>query len=194
MKHLPCVQLRSARIPSIPGLIADHFWFVIDKQGDFNKKDRWEVWQNRDCGGESWCYLHKNLKAYSDNVGTGKSKKIQEWYGEEAERLIIQIENSVRNYPYQEKYRYWPGPNSNTYVQWILEKSKIDYMLGSSAIGKDYLPRVFSFKKNRGYIQIASPIFGIKIKWLCLLEVHILTLSIGVCREPLRITIPLLRL
>lgn len=201
---MPCVQLRSARIPSIPGIIADHFWFVIDKQvvaiTDHQKrhqkghqKDRWEIWQSKDCGGESWNHLHKNLKACADNVGCGESKLIYEWFGENAERLVSCIEQSSSRYPYQNRYHYWPGPNSNTYVQWVLDKADINYMLDSSAIGKDYSGVLFSIKKHKQYFQLASPLFGFKLKWPNQFEVHFLTLAFGIRIKPLRVLVPFKR-
>ncbi len=143
----PRVQLWSARIPGITGLIADHFWFVIAEQSELIRQDRWEVWQTKDCGGKSWGHIHKNLKAYSDNVGSGESRLVQEWTDEEAQRLIMHIEKSGSDYPYKHTYRYWPGPNSNTYVQWLLNQANINYRLDSSAIGKNYLKLGVIFKR-----------------------------------------------
>jgi hypothetical protein len=45
------------------------------------------------------------------------------------------IESSPSSYPFLEKYRYWPGPNSNTFAQWVVQ----DQMeLGIRAIGKSF--------------------------------------------------------
>ncbi|MFM7572213.1 MAG: DUF3750 domain-containing protein, partial [Snowella sp.] len=35
-------------------------------------------------------------------------------------------------------YRYFPGPNSNTYAQWILNQVKSDYRLSIKGIGKHF--------------------------------------------------------
>ena len=130
------VQLRAAKIPGLVGLLADHYWFVIDKGG---KKDRWEVWQEKTVGQPSWKHLHKNLMNYKSGVGGGDSWIEYQWFGSEADRLINQIEKSPTEYMNQNHYRYWPGPNSNSYVQWVLNELNLDLALGPSAIGKDYL-------------------------------------------------------
>ena len=47
--------------------------------------------------------------------------------------------NDIKDYPYCERYRYWPGPNSNTFVAWVLRQAGIDQRLGRRAIGRNYL-------------------------------------------------------
>ncbi len=129
------VQLRAAKIPLI-GFIAVHYWFAIIHNSEI---DRWEIWQKRNVGKISWGHLHKNLMLYDSGVGNGKSWVEYEWQGETAELLIEIIENTPNNYRYNYYYLYWPGPNSNTYVQSILNQAQINYFLSAKGIGKDYL-------------------------------------------------------
>jgi hypothetical protein len=129
------VELRAARIPVI-GAIAHHHWFVIERDEHDGGKDRWEVWQYADFGGEcSVGHLHKNLLAADAGVGSGPSWVIERWYDEAAAALAKQIEGSFESYPWCFKYRYWPGPNSNTYVQWILGEQ---LTLGRCGVGRKY--------------------------------------------------------
>src|SRR5262249_39644984 len=61
--------------------------------------------------------------------------------GEAAELLIAKIEDAIREYPLREAgdYRAWPGPNSNTFIQAILDAvPEIDATLPALAIGKDH--------------------------------------------------------
>ena len=40
------VELRAARIPGLPGLIADHYWLLVIREGENDSQrecDRWEV-------------------------------------------------------------------------------------------------------------------------------------------------------
>jgi len=136
MKNI--IQLRVAKIPGIIGYIAVHYWFVIIRE---NQKDRWEIWQNPNLSQASWGHLHKNLMYYENGVGNGKSWVEKEWTGEIALSLTEIIENSPQNYKYNYNYIYYPGPNSNTYVQWVLKEAKIDYVLDKKGLGKDYLER-----------------------------------------------------
>lgn len=182
------VELRSAKIPWL-GSIADHCWFVIDRDG---VKDRWEVWQKRDCGGESWSYLHKNLMSYESGVGNGKSRIDYQWTDADALRLIRQIEKSPGEYPNTNRYWVWPGPNSNTWVQWALNESGLGLMLGPTAIGKDYMG-LFGSKSVAGVWQLSFLVFGIKIKFFSRFEIHLFGFTLGISIKPLRILHPLLR-
>lgn len=62
--------------------------------------------------------------------------------GDRAEALIPAIENSIQNYPYSTKgsYTIVPGPNSNTFVSWVVRNTDgFDAELSAVAVGKDYL-------------------------------------------------------
>jgi hypothetical protein len=129
------VDLRAAKIPYL-GLIAVHYWFVIHEQ---NYSERWEIWQSKHLVTTSWGHLHQNLLSVSQGVGNGDSWLETQWQGKEAEILTEIIRKSPSKYPYNDLYSYYPGPNSNTYAQWILDQSKIIYPLERRGLGKNYL-------------------------------------------------------
>ncbi len=128
------VQLRAAKIP-IVGFLAVHYWYVIIRG---EQQDRWEIWQNPNLSPESWGYLHKNLLPPWSGVGNGESWLAQSWTQELGNKLAQTIEKTPIIYPYNDCYRYFPGPNSNTYAQWILKQVNCNYPLGIKAIGKYY--------------------------------------------------------
>ena len=132
------VELRAAKIPSLAGIVADHYWLLVFHTSECNQRqecDRWEVWQHAQQNESCWGHLHKNLLAPYQGVGNGPSRLIQQWIDEEALSIIEKVESSPQTYPYINKYRYWPGPNSNTFAQWIV-KGKVK--LGIRAIGKNF--------------------------------------------------------
>jgi hypothetical protein len=58
--------------------------------------------------------------------------------GSTAERVIRFVEASKDKYPYLDKY-FLLGPNSNTYVQWVLDKfPEFNIRLGRFFIGRNY--------------------------------------------------------
>ena len=132
------VELRAATIPGLTGLIADHHWLLIIRETDagcVKAYDRWEVWQRANKNDTCWGHLHRNLLKPFQGVGNGPSRLIQKWTNNEALQLLKKIETSPCCYPFLYDYKYWPGPNSNTYAQWIVsEKIK----LGKRAIGKGF--------------------------------------------------------
>lgn len=125
------VQLKFASLPAPLGLVAVHFWFNAGN-------DRWEVWQRRDAGGTSFGHLHCNLKAPDEGVGGGPARLAGEWRDGTAVRLKEALEDSARSYPYLYRYRPWPGPNSNTFVAWVLRRAGIDDRLPWKAIGRNF--------------------------------------------------------
>ena len=126
------VELCAAKVP-FAGFIASHYWFEISQE---DRVDRWEVWQKpHQTAEQSWGHIHKNLLPPKSGVGAGASWLVHNWMNDLASDLTARIESSPDNYPWSHCYRYWPGPNSNTYVQWILG---CDLTLGLNAIGKSY--------------------------------------------------------
>jgi hypothetical protein len=126
------LQLRAARVPVL-GAIAHHHWLVaIDDSGD---PVRWEVWQRRDAGGESWGYLHRNLMEFDRGVGNGPSWIVRTWHDEQASAPAARLALAPESYPWRHRYLPWPGPNSNTFVGWVIENPAL---LGWRALGKRY--------------------------------------------------------
>jgi hypothetical protein len=61
--------------------------------------------------------------------------------GLRAEALIPKIRNVIENYQFRAygDYRAWPGPNSNTFVQAVLDSvPELRAVLPPTAIGKDF--------------------------------------------------------
>ncbi|SFD00397.1 DUF3750 domain-containing protein [Pseudoalteromonas denitrificans] len=169
------IELRSAKIPYLE-LIADHFWFVIIENG---QKNRWEVWQKKDCCKTSWGHLHQNLLSYDSGVGSGKSRLETVFTGSDAFKLKQTILLSVTDYKNKYNYFYWPGPNSNTYVQNMLDNAKLNYLLSPTAIGKDYYGWLNCIKKEK-YLRVSSLFLGLKISYYNYLEINILSFTFGI--------------
>jgi Protein of unknown function (DUF3750) len=127
------VRLCYAPLPFI-GAIAVHHWFIVE---DGNACHRWEVWQTADAGGVSTGHVHCDLKPPEEDVGGGPTVVAAEWTGEEAARLKAVIDRAM-DYPAAQLYRYWPGPNSNSFVAWILREAKVEHPLDWKGIGKDW--------------------------------------------------------
>lgn len=59
--------------------------------------------------------------------------------GAKADELISRIDSAARTYPWSDTYKAFPGPNSNTFIAWILEKvPELGVELPFSAIGSGY--------------------------------------------------------
>jgi hypothetical protein len=131
------VQLKYATLPAPLGAIALHYWFnVLDPAS--GGCERWEVWQRRNAGGISIGHVHCNLKAPDDGVGGGPAQLAVEWAGEPALSILQILKNAGSDYPHRDRYLPWPGPNSNTFVAWVLRQAGVDFPLPWKAIGKNF--------------------------------------------------------
>jgi len=131
------VQLRYAGLPFI-GAFAVHYWFVVFEGA---RAERWEVWQRKNAGGTSIGHVHCNLKHPDDGVGGGPYRIATEWQGEAALRIHAVLREIETRYPDCHRYVLWPGPNSNSFVAWVLEQAGIDFRLGLRGIGRGYYRR-----------------------------------------------------
>ena len=131
------VELRYAPLPFI-GALAVHCWFVVrDGAGGCS---RWEVWQTADAGGTSIGHVHRDLKGPDEGVGGGPAQTVARWQGPPAER-IFQVLKGIEAYPWCRRYRYWPGPNSNTFAAWVLREAGIEYAFHWKAFGSRFARR-----------------------------------------------------
>ena len=119
-----------------------HPWFVINKKGETH------IYEVGDIKIDS-SYLHKDIRPLF--IGIEYVRFIKNLYskarllgyveGNEdsvARRAVDFIENSEKSYPYCKKY-FYTGPNSNTYLQWVLNKfPEFNIKLSWRFIGKNY--------------------------------------------------------
>ena len=128
------VELCSATLPPPIGLCAAHYWFVT---WHHDACHRWEVWQTKHAGGRSFGHVHVDLKPPHAGVGGGRTRHVAEWRGSDARAIVGALE-SFADYPHCHRYVAWPGPNSNTFVAWVLQRAGIHHALGWNALGKRY--------------------------------------------------------
>ncbi len=129
----------------IPAVFAIHPWFIVNKKGSVS---RWEVIYRRNKE-TAWGYISENeLPPYSGiqaipftQLFFWKSKLLNVIEGDEnstAARVAECLTSSPEQYPLRKKYHLL-GPNSNTYVQWIIDTFPESGMkLPWNAIGKNF--------------------------------------------------------
>lgn len=132
---LAVARVYAAPIPRIES-IAVHCWFVI-KSADSQAFDRWEVFE-RNTG--AYGHVFMNDRSPTAGVGAGGTFVIAEVTGSEAEPIVEFIQTASPAYPCKDEYVLFPGPNSNSFAQWILDSTGWDVTLPSRAIGKDIRP------------------------------------------------------
>ncbi|MEM7099919.1 MAG: DUF3750 domain-containing protein [Pseudomonadota bacterium] len=76
---------------------------------------------------------------------------LHEIKGEPARALIEPIRRAVSSYPFHGEYTMWPGPNSNSFTQWIaMEVPELQLSLPTKAIGAGWMRSNYDDVKAEG--------------------------------------------
>jgi len=106
------------------------------------------------------------------------------------ERLLA----AAADYPYDDRYHVWPGPNSNTFIAWLGRHApELRLELPPHAIGKDYLPggALVAATPSRTGVQLSLGGYaGVLIGLEEGLELNVAGLSAGVDLWPPAIKLP----
>lgn len=130
------LQVYAARAVGWRGLLGVHTWIAV-KRADAQAYTRYEVigW-----GVERGIAAIRVNRTGPDNYWFGaRPDLLLDRRGEGVNELIDRVEAAIAAYPYQDEYRLWPGPNSNTFTAWVGRSvPELKLKLPLTAIGKDY--------------------------------------------------------
>jgi Protein of unknown function (DUF3750) len=127
------IRVYAARTVRWRSIFAVHTWIVVKEQGAAS-------------------YSRYGYTAWGEPIRSNGFAADGRWFGEmpetiaaadgdEAARLIPRIRHVIENYKFRAfgDYNPWPGPNSNTFVQAVLDAvPELKAVLPPTAIGKDY--------------------------------------------------------
>jgi len=131
------VQVYSARAVSWRGWFGVHSWISV-KRSNASEFTVHEVmgWYLRRTGS---VVVARNRAPDGYWYGR-KPELLADVRGPGVDELIDRIEAAAKEYPYPKSYRVWPGPNSNTFVAFVMRRvPELRVDLPPTAIGKDYL-------------------------------------------------------
>lgn len=139
-------------------------------------------------------YVVQSRPDYPDRAWYGsKPTLIADFRGAQAEDIISQLDSVIGRYPYPTEYEAWPGPNSNTFVAWVIRQiPEMKVALPNHAIGKDYLGDdiVAQVPGGTGYQLSLGGYIGVLAGVREGLEVNLLGLAFGVNPMGLGIKLP----
>lgn len=129
------IYVMTARTGGLKGAIAVHSWVVTKHAGapDYTRYDK-VGWGSP---------IRTNAYAADGRWYSNDPEILLALHGEEAERLIPNIEAAVRDYAYSARgeYNIWPGPNSNSFVAHVLRSvPALGIALPPEAVGRDFRP------------------------------------------------------
>jgi len=185
------VQVYSARAVSWRGWFGVHSWIAVKrshaKEFTVHEVVGWRLRRNgtavvaRSRAPDGYWYGNRP-ELLSDVRGPG------------VDALIDRIETTVHDYPYAARYHVWPGPNSNTFVAYILRRvPELRADLPPTAIGKDYLgwKSVGRTPSGTGGQVNLFGLVGVSAGIEEGLEVNVLGLNLGVDPKSLSIKLPI---
>ena len=171
------IRVYGARTVRWKAIFAIHTWIVVKEQN-------------------ASTYTRYDYTAWGEPIRTNGFAADARWFGAapetiaavdgpEASRLIPKIRHVVENYKFRTSgdYNAWPGPNSNTFVQAVLDAvPELKTVLPPTAIGKDYPYRGEWFgltPSGTGAYASLGGYLGLTIGWVEGLEVNFLGAVLG---------------
>lgn len=186
------IQVYSARAARWRGAFGVHTWFAT-KRRDENNYTRLEV-------------IGYALRWGGNTVRVRAGRPDNYWFGNkpyllreirggvDVDKLIDRLHTAAHNYPYQKRYKVWPGPNSNTFTAMLArEIPELKLELPSTAIGKDFLPenRLFAKSPSGEGLQFSlRGLLGLIVGMEEGVEVNMLGLTAGLDVSPPAIKLP----
>lgn len=182
------VLVLSARTGRWRGIFAEHMALVVKPEGAGN-------WTRYDVVG--WGNPVRRDNYAADALWYGNRPYVAAAItGKQAARLIPLIEQTIALYPHSERgsYAVWPGPNSNTFVAWVVRNTDgFAVELPPVAIGKDYMGEGLAFAhapSRTGFAVSAWGVLGVTVALAEGLELNMLGTTIGVDPGDLAVKLP----
>ena len=131
------VQVYSARAFSWRGVLGVHTWIATKPAN----AGGWTTYQ----------VIGWNVMRGGKAVAVRQEEPDRHWFGNRPEiiadlrgdgvdQIIRDIDRAANDYPYNDDYTVWPGPNSNTFTAWVArEVPALGLDLPPTAVGKDWL-------------------------------------------------------
>ena len=185
------IQVYSARAVSWRGWFGVHTWIAV-KPRDASEFTVHEVmgWRLKRNG---TALVERNRPADGYWYGA-RPELLGDIRGPGVEAIIDRIDDAVKEYPYPNTYHVWPGPNSNTFVAFVLRRvPELRVDMPPTAIGKDYLGWKFmntTPSGTGGQVNLAG-LLGVSVGLEEGLEVNLLGLNFGVDPKSLSIKLPI---
>lgn len=175
------VQIYTARAFRWRGYFAVHSWIAVKEES----ADHYLTYHVTSFG----------IKRNGGTVMITEDIPDRHWFGAEADLLyelkgkiaaeaIPKIRDAALSYPYQNFYRAWPGPNSNTFISHIIRNvPEMRFELPPHAIGKDWIGTgdVVGLSETGTGVQVSLlGVLGLTLGLGEGIEVNVLGLSFGV--------------
>jgi hypothetical protein len=176
------VQVYAARTFGWRGAFAVHTWLAA-KPAAADRYTRYEVIGWHAQSGRSVVSV-TDFRAPDAEWFGAEPRLLRDLRGADADAVIGKLAPAIASYPHADRYRAWPGPNSNTFVAHLGRAiPELRLTLPSTAIGKDYLPPGEIFARTpsgTGYQASLGGLLGVTVGGDEGLELNVLGLVAGI--------------
>jgi len=188
-----CVLLKSCQLAKempFPACLAQHLWF------DLFDGERWFRLEIYDAESGATLAEIEAERACEDIRWERKVILYRALYGEAAQHIVDDIRETWASYPRRDGrfYRAWPGPNSNTFARWVMDRyPELAAPLHHNTIGRSYTP-LLSLRRtpSRTGFALDTLVGGVSLGLREGIEAHVLGLTCGVALYPPSIKLPFL--
>lgn len=185
------VQVYSARAFDWRGLFALHTWIAV-KLPHAHAYQVLQVIGWRAFWGKSVVSIETDVP---DRLWFGKVPTLLlDLRGKAAEKVIPLVQQAAQHYPYQRLYRVWPGPNSNSFIAYIVRNvPELAVNIPANAVGMDYLENGRWHDvapSHTGHQLSLLGVFGITVAKVEGLQFNILGLKYGIQFSPPALVLP----
>lgn len=172
------IYVLAARTGGLKGALSVHSWLVLKKPGaaGYERFDK-----------VGWgAPIRRNGYAADAFWYSNRPWVVHAVTGEEAARLIPEVEAAVAAYPWAMNggYRTWPGPNSNSFVAHVLNAvPALGALLPPNATGRDFAPGFAALRVSPDWRDVHATLGGLAgfaIGARSGVEVHLLGLVAGI--------------
>jgi hypothetical protein len=188
---LPTIMVKSVRLPVRGWLpwftrFAEHTWIDFYHAGTWHRIE----WNNIDY---IWLNEMSATEAFDDVRWEREIAVHEQFTGEWTVPVMAKMLAIGTDYEYATNYLPWPGPNSNSFVDWLAREVDLPIVMPPSAIGKDHAMwlRAGITAGNTG-IELETMLLGAEVGLREGVEVHVLGLTLGVGLWPPALKLPFL--
>jgi hypothetical protein len=181
INNTAAIVLLSAKAFSWRGMFSTHTWLAT-KLPNQNYYTIYQVigWNQ---------YRNKPIVDISHGIPDrnwyGNKPKVEDiMLGSAALQLIPKIQMAVKHYSYAKYYHAWPGPNSNTFTNYVIQSvPALHFQMPYNALGRDYQTQIVT--SGFSVAGVFGAHFSPRQQYLILLG-----LTIGFSWQPLGFIIP----